>query len=172
MVKRGDAVVVNKPEFNMKNVECKILDTMIDDPHARQYYGEDCIIVEYKGNQIAVAKDEYKPVSKSKPSFDNVNETKSEIEKFSIFTLKNKEKGSKKLFYQVVDRHDNGISYINDYGYKVSLPYDKIKPVDLDNWFEYIDFLQHELFSLKQFTTELVDLFKNDISNMLDKLDW
>ena len=169
MIQKGNVVIVNKPELNIWDEEMIIVETMISDEYA-YYVGNDAIVVDDKnGNNLVETYEEYHlKDNSSNKVVDNVT-VEDEIKKFDVITLKERDGGTQRLFYQVINNHKSGVSFIDDTGNKRTYPRNQVEEVTLNNWFDYFNRLQQEIYDLREFTSQAIELVMDDMQNMLKK---
>lgn len=171
----GDLIIVTDPKRNLYNITMTIIADKLHDEYAA-FYDSDIVIAEDdNGNTFILKDDEYRLKYNSVEEFnrviDNVGNSNQEIKTFNVITLKEKDAGTRKVFYPVIESHKNGVSFLDDFGQRRTLPLNKVELVDHNNWFKYLDALQEQVHELRQLVVKTNELIADDIKKSLENFN-
>lgn len=166
MFQKGDKVLVTKPEWNFVDVLLTVEEPVITDEYLLGYFGDNHIIVkDKKGHPLVVHKNDCRLVSDNMRGDDLDKVTN--FQNADIITLKKYDNGTRKLFYQIIDVHENSVSFFDDHGYRRTLSKNDVEKVEIKDWFKYINELDQRLWKLTRLVEDTLDLIRNDIDNKL-----
>lgn len=158
MTNVGDVVLVNSEHLGMYDVELEVVS--LGDPNYLEFVGEHIIVKDENGNTFVARKGEYKPLSLSK---DESNNNPEGIGLGDLIIPKERTNGTQKLFYYVIEKHEDGISYYNDENFRITTSFDKVEKARNEDVLMYIGELQNQIQTLRDVVVKTFSLIENDI---------
>ena len=155
-MKNGDKVIVNHDLWNLNNVEATIVERHPTDEYALAYFGRDNIVKDTIGRTFAVSPEHL--------SLERDTGECPGIKKGDPIRLKEKTKGTQRLFYAATEVYNNGVSFIDDVGNTRTLSFKHVEPVDLNDYVGYFNDLQNQIEELRRYTVETLTVLQADIN--------
>lgn len=137
MVRVGDKVIVNIDHAGIINQEMTVISLGNADYY--EYMGDHIIVEDDKGITAVARMGEFIPVP-SKPKA---------IKKYNWIALKSPDKGTQRIFYQVLDVFENGLTFTDDNGNVRTYPIEDVEEVNMEDMIHYMNDLQLQIETLR-----------------------
>lgn len=154
MVKVGDRVLVNAEHLGIYNEELEV--TGLANPKYVSYIGNHIIVKDRHGRSQVVQDGYYKELN-------HINAEGDEIDFGDLIMPLKRDEDTQRLFYPVVERNEDEVTYINDAGSRIRVPVDEVERANKEDVLLYIVDLQNQIYDFRNMIVQLLELIENDI---------